>query len=269
MNRGTVLRLAAIGLVVGFFSGLFGVGGGIVLVPLLIVVVGFDQRRASGTSLAAVLPTAVSGMIAYASHGSVNWIAGALLAAGAIVGSLLGTWLLHHTRQKVLRWIFVIFLLIVAARLFFLVPNREMDLSFTPWVVAALLALGFITGVLSGLLGIGGGVFIVPALMIGFGISDLVAKGTSLLMMIPTAITGTIANVRRGNTDLKAALVLGSLSVPASIGGAALAWAVPPLLGSILFGLLLVYSAIQLSWNALRPPRPAPPADPASPADPS
>lgn len=254
-----ITRLALIGLIVGFFSGLLGVGGGIVLVPLLIVVVGYGQRRASGTSLAAVLPTAISGMASYASHGSVDWIAGVILAAGAVAGSLLGTWLLHHTHQRALRWIFIVFLLLVAARLFFLIPDRSVVLDFTPWVIFALVILGVVTGILSGMLGIGGGVFIVPALMLGFGVGDLVAKGTSLFMIIPTAVAGTIANVRRGNPDIKAAVIIGSLSVPASIGGAALAWSVPPMLGSILFALLVIYSAIQLSWEALRRPRLADP----------
>lgn len=254
-TSGRIIRLALIGLIVGFFSGLFGVGGGIVLVPLLIVVVGYGQRRASGTSLAAVLPTAIAGMVSYASHGSVDWIAGGILAAGAVVGSLVGTWLLQHTHQRALRWIFIVFLLLIAARLFFLIPDRSIELEFTPWVVVALVTLGVVTGILSGMLGIGGGVFIVPALMLGFGVGDLIAKGTSLLMIIPTAVVGTIANVRRGNADLKAAAIIGLLSVPASIGGAAIAWLVPPLLGSILFALLLIYSAVQLAWNAFRKPR--------------
>lgn len=254
-NRGRILRLAVIGLVVGFFSGMFGVGGGVVLVPLLIVVLGYNQRRASGTSLAAVLPTSIAGMIAYASHGSVDWIAGALLAAGAIGGSLLGTWLLHLIRQMVLRWIFVGFLLLIAVRVFFLVPDRAVTLDFTPWLIAGLLVLGFITGTLSGLLGVGGGVFVVPALMLVFGVGDLVAKGTSLLMIIPTAVTGTIANVKRGHTNLAGAAMIGLLAVPASIGGSALAWAVPPALSSVLFALLLLYSAVQLAWSALSSPR--------------
>jgi len=254
-NRGRIIRLAVIGLVVGFFSGLFGVGGGIVLVPLLIVVLAYNQRRASGTSLAAVLPTAIAGMIAYAAHGSVDWIAGGLLAAGAIAGSLLGTWLLHHIHQMVLRWIFVGFLLLVAVRVFFLVPDRSVELDFTPWLVVGLLVLGFVTGTLSGLLGVGGGVFIVPAMMLVFGVGDLVAKGTSLLMIIPTAITGTISNVRRGHTNLGAAAVIGLLAVPASIGGSALAWVVSPAVSSVLFALLLLYSAVQLAWSALSSPR--------------
>ncbi len=259
LRASRIIRLALIGLVVGFFSGLFGVGGGIVLVPLLIVVVGFDQRRASGTSLAAVLPTAISGMASYAAHGSVDWIAGGLLAAGAVAGSFVGTWLLHHTHQKALRWIFIAFLLLVAVRLFFLIPDRSVVLEFTPWAIVALVVLGVVTGILSGMLGIGGGVFIVPVLMLGFGVGDLIAKGTSLLMIIPTALAGTISNVRRGNADLTAAAIIGGLSVPASIGGAALAWSVPPMLGSILFALLIIYCAVQLAWSALRTPKLADP----------
>ncbi|MBX3117191.1 MAG: sulfite exporter TauE/SafE family protein, partial [Cryobacterium sp.] len=162
-------------------------------------------------------------------------------------GSLLGTWLLHRIRQKVLRWIFVVFLVLVAVRMFFLVPDRSAELSYSVLAIVALIGLGFVTGVISGLLGVGGGVFIVPALMLIFGLGDLVAKGTSLLMIIPTAITGTLANFRRGHTDLKASALIGVVSIPASIGGAALAWAVPAALGSILFAILLVYCAIQLA----------------------
>ena len=247
-----LLALAGVGIAVGFFSGLFGVGGGIIMVPLLILVMGLSQRMASGTSLAAVLPTAISGLIGYAASGNVDWIAGAVLAAGAIGGSLLGTWLLHHIPQRLLRWIFVFFLAIVAVRMFFLVPDRAADLEFGVATVIGLVALGLVTGTLSGLLGIGGGVIIVPALMLIFGVGDLVAKGTSLLMMIPTAFTGTIANARRRNVDLRASAVIGLFAIPASFGGVAVAVLMPPALSSALFAILLAYSTAQLAWNAWR-----------------
>ncbi len=83
-----------IGLIAGLLSGLFGVGGGTVIVPLLVLVLGFDQRIAAGTSLAAIVPTATVGVISYAIHDSVAWIPALLLAAGAVVGAQLGTWLL-------------------------------------------------------------------------------------------------------------------------------------------------------------------------------
>ena len=247
-----LLSLAVIGLVVGFFSGLFGVGGGIILVPLLISTLGFPQRLASGTSLAAVLPASVAGLTGYALSGSVDWVAGVVLAIGAVGGSLVGTWLLHRMPQRLLRWIFIAFLAVVAVRMFFLVPDRAADLEFTVATVFGLLALGLVTGVLSGLLGIGGGVIIVPALMLLFGVGDLVAKGTSLLTIIPTAVAGTLANRRRGHVDLRASAVIGLLAIPASFGGVAVSVLMPPALGSILFALLLAFSAAQLAWHGWR-----------------
>ena len=246
------VKLAAIGLLGGFFSGMFGVGGGIVLVPLLVLVLRMPQRLASGTSLAAILPTAVAGTIGYAVQGSVDWVAAALLAAGAIAGSLLGTWLLAKLPQTVLRWMFIAFLVIVAARMFFLVPDRAASLTFDAATIVALVALGIITGILSGLLGVGGGVIVVPALMVLFGVGDLMAKGTSLLMMIPTSLTGTLANTKRGNVDLKAAAIVGILATIASTAGVAVAAIVSPQLGAILFAILLVFSATQLAIGAIR-----------------
>lgn len=183
-----VATCVGIGLLSGLMSGLFGVGGGTVIVPLLVLLLRFDQRLASGTSLAAVVPTAVVGVVSYAMHGSVAWIPALILAAGAVVGAQLGTWLLARMPLTALRWAFVGFLVVVIVSLFLVIPSREATLALTWPIGAALAATGVVTGVLSGLLGVGGGIVVVPALMLLFGASDLVAKGTSLLMMIPTAI---------------------------------------------------------------------------------
>lgn len=249
---GRMWRLALIGVIAGFFSGLFGVGGGIVIVPLLVMMLGFGQRLASGTSLTAILPTAVAGSIGYLLRGEVDWIAAACLAGGAIVGSLLGAWLMHIIPQGVLRWLFIIMQLGMAIRLAFLIPERGITLDYDLVGVLAMAGLGLFTGILSGLLGVGGGVIVVPGMMILFGMGDLVAKGTSLLMMIPTSITGTLANLRRGNTQVRSAVIIGALAVPASFGGVAVAAAVPPQMGSILFAALLLFTSAQLAYRAIK-----------------
>jgi uncharacterized membrane protein YfcA len=246
------MKVALIGLGAGFFSGLFGVGGGILIVPLLVLLLGFGQRLASGTSLTAILPTAIAGSIGYLLHGQIDWAVAACLAVGAIGGSLLGSWLLQRIPQGVLRWLFIAFQLAMAVRLFFLVPERDAGIALDLPTALALLALGVVTGILSGLLGVGGGVIVVPALMVFFGMGDLVAKGTSLVMMIPTSVTGTIANLRRGNTDVGTALTIGAFAIPASFGGVAVATVIPPALGSVLFALLLLFTAVQLAIRALR-----------------
>jgi uncharacterized membrane protein YfcA len=241
-----------IGLAAGLLSGLFGVGGGTVIVPLLVLLLGFDQRLAAGTSLAAIVPTATVGVIAYASHGSVAWIPALLLAAGAIFGAQIGTWLLPRISQTALRWAFVAFLVLVIVMLFVVVPSRDSELELTWLSGAALVVLGLGTGVVSGLIGVGGGVIVVPVLMLGFGTSDLVAKGTSLLMMIPAAISGTFGNVRRRNVDLVAAAVIGGAACTTTALGAWIATLLDPFVASILFAMFLAFIAVQMAVRAVR-----------------
>lgn len=244
-----------IGLLAGLLSGLFGVGGGTIIVPLLVLLCRFDQRLAAGTSLAAILPTAVVGVVSYALNGSVAWLAALLLATGAVAGAQLGTWLLPRLPVRVLQWGFVAFLLVVIANLFWVIPSRDVDLVIGWGNGLALLAVGVVTGVLAGLLGVGGGVVVVPALILLFDASDLIAKGTSLLMMIPTALSGTIGNVRRKNADLKAAAWIAVGSCATTVLGAYLARVLDARVATPLFALFLLAIAAQLAVKALRTPR--------------
>ncbi len=246
-----VLCLAT-GLAAGLLSGLFGVGGGTVIVPLLVLLLRFDQRLAAGTSLAAIVPTAMVGVISYAATGSVAWIPALILAGGAVIGAQGGTWLLPRVPVTALRWGFVGFLVVVIVTLFIVIPSRDAELPLTVGIGFALAGLGLITGVLAGLLGVGGGIIVVPALMLGFGTSDLIAKGTSLLMMIPTALSGTIGNVRRRNVDLLAAVLIGGAACTTTALGAWIATIVDPLVGNILFAAFLAFIAVQMALKAVR-----------------
>ncbi|MFT4280940.1 sulfite exporter TauE/SafE family protein [Microbacterium sp.] len=247
-----VLSCIAIGLIAGLLSGLFGVGGGTVIVPMLLLLLHFDQRLAAGTSLAAIVPTATVGVVSYAIHGSVAWIPALILAAGAVVGAQIGTWLLARLPQNALRWGFVGFLLVVIVMLFVVIPSRDAELELTWLTGLGLAGLGVFTGIMAGLLGVGGGVIVVPALMFLFGTSDLIAKGTSLLMMIPTAISGTIGNVRRANVDLLAAALIGVAACTTTAVGAWVATLLDPFVSNILFAAFLLFIASQLSVRAWR-----------------
>ncbi|NYF17743.1 hypothetical protein HDC37_002588 [Microbacterium sp. AK009] len=252
--RGTrfVFTCLGVGFIAGLMSGLFGVGGGTVVVPLLVLVLGYGQRLAAGTSLAAIVPTAAVGVIAYAVNDSVAWIPALILAAGAVVGAQIGTWLLPRTPVTVLRWGFVGFLVIVIVSLFLVIPSRDAGLPLTVVTVLGLIALGVVTGILAGLLGVGGGVIVVPVLLLLFGTSDLLAKGTSLLMMIPTAISGTVGNLIRRNVDLPAAAIVGVAACVTAPVGTWLATLVDPQLGNILFAAFLTIIAVQMAMRAIR-----------------
>jgi uncharacterized membrane protein YfcA len=247
-----ILTCIGVGLLAGLLSGLFGVGGGTVIVPLLVLILGFDQRLAAGTSLAAIVPTATVGVISYAVHDSVAWIPALILAVGAVGGAQLGTWLLPRLPLTTLRWAFVGFLVVVIVSLFIVVPSRDADLPLTPVTIGGLVLLGVITGTLAGILGVGGGIIVVPALMLLFGTSDLIAKGTSLLMMIPTAVSGTIGNIRRRNVDLVAAALVGGAACTTTALGAWIATLVDPLTGNVLFAVFLVIIAGQMALRAIR-----------------
>ncbi|MBD7956147.1 sulfite exporter TauE/SafE family protein [Microbacterium sp. Sa4CUA7] len=251
-NARFILSCLGVGLAAGLLSGLFGVGGGTVIVPLLVLLLHFDQRLAAGTSLAAIVPTATVGVISYAVNGSVAWVPALILAAAAVIGAQVGSWLLARLPQNALRWGFVGFLVIVIVSLFVIVPSRDAELTLTWLTGTGLVVLGFITGILAGLLGVGGGVVVVPALMLLFGTSDLIAKGTSLLMMIPTALSGTIGNLRRHNVDLLAAALVGVAACTTTAVGAWIATLLDPFTANVLFAVFLSFIAVQMALRALR-----------------
>jgi len=112
------VRLVLIGLVAGFFSAMFGVGGGIVIVPLLLLVCGWAARAATATSLAAIGITAVSGVIAYAFHGEVRVGYAALVGLPAAVSVVGATAIQQRLRSRSVELLFAIFVFGVAVWLF-------------------------------------------------------------------------------------------------------------------------------------------------------
>lgn len=104
------VRLVAIGLVAGFFSALFGVGGGIVIVPLLVGVAAFAAREATATSLGAIVITATAGVVLYALHGEVDPAYAALVGVPAMAGALIGTAAQQRLTTRTLTTLFAVFL---------------------------------------------------------------------------------------------------------------------------------------------------------------
>lgn len=263
--RTRLIALIAVGLVGGLLSGTFGVGGGIIMVPLLVWWAGFDQRHAAATSLIAIVPTAIVGSAAYAIQGQVHFLGSLLVAAGAIGGTLIGTRLLKRLSLNWLRWLFIVLLLVVVARTLIEPPTRAGGFEITPWAVVGLIALGVVMGILAGLFGIGGGVIAVPVFIALFGMSDLLAKGTSLLALLPAAVTGSIANTRNRLVRVGDGLLVGIPAVLASFAGVALAFWMDPVIGSYAFAILVLLACVQMIVRAIRAQRkkPEPPAEPA------
>jgi uncharacterized membrane protein YfcA len=234
---------AIVGLAAGLLGGLFGVGGGIIVVPGLIAFVGMERRLAHGTSLAATLPIAAASLITYLAHGNVDWPVALFLAIGAIIGAVVGTHLLNVIPKNVLVLVFVITVLATATRL--LVSSESNGrVELTATMALLLVFVGFLTGTLAGMLGIGGGVIMVPFMVVGLGMVPVVAKGTSVAVIVPTAIMGTFRNRKNANVDIRVAALVGAFGAVSAVVGATISDRLGDQLSNIMFALLLVFVAI-------------------------
>ena len=118
MDRRRVWILAAIGTAGGAFSGLFGIGGGVVMVPLLILWLGYEERTATGTSLAAIAIIAAFAAAVQGAYGNVHVEEGLLVGIPAVGGVLLGTWLQQRVPVRWISGLFALLLVAVAIELF-------------------------------------------------------------------------------------------------------------------------------------------------------
>lgn len=251
-NRPAITGLLGLGALTGLVSGLFGVGGGVVIVPALVAAFRMDQRRAAATSLVALLPISIAGTVTYAISGQVQPLAALLLAAGSVIGSPLGVRLLHRISSRALPWIFVGFIALVIVMLLISPPSRAGEISIGWWSGAALVGIGLIAGVLSGLVGVGGGVVAVPGLEVVVGAGDLLARGTSLAMMIPTTVVGILSHRKHLDVDLRTGLLLGGAAVVVTPLGSWLAHLLDPRVGSVLFVAFLVVVSVVVVMRGRR-----------------
>ena len=216
MGSGRIVGLAS-GVLGGFFAGLAGVGGGIVMIPLMTWLAGLSQHRAHGTSLVAIVFTGAVGAGTYSLHRAVDWKVSLMLAVGAILFARLGALYAHSLSERRLKRGFGIFLLFVSIMLLFQGHLFSRVLALGVWSrMITLFATGAFAGFVSGMMGVGGGTVMVPPMVILAGMSQHLAQGTSLLAMVPIGATGALTHYRLGNVDTH---VAGGLVIGAMAGG--------------------------------------------------
>ncbi|MDO9549900.1 MAG: sulfite exporter TauE/SafE family protein [Methanoregula sp.] len=191
------------GITAGTASGLFGVGGGFLMTPVqywLSLSGGMDStlatRLAFGTSLAVMLPTMISGAAAHHSRGAVNWKAAIPMGCAAIFGGLAGGTLAAHLPGIVLRTFFAILIIVMAARMVWHI--RSCPVCEPRGSTGIYILIGFLIGIVSGLAGIGGGILLVPVLVILLGYSMHTAVGTSSACLIFSSAGAVTAYVING-----------------------------------------------------------------------
>ncbi|MEZ4299744.1 MAG: sulfite exporter TauE/SafE family protein [Polyangiaceae bacterium] len=202
---------AALALVVGALLGLLGGGGSILTVPMLVYILGVPASSAIPTSLVVVGATSFAAMIPAARAGHVQFRAGALIAGGAVAGAFGGGRLAHYLPGNVLLTAFAV--LMLGASLAMMRGRKNSGGEKRALAVPAALAVGVAIGILSGLVGAGGGFLIVPALVLVAGVSMRDAVGTSLFVIALQSAAGFAGQIAHAHLDVKLAAIVTVASI--------------------------------------------------------
>ncbi len=204
----------------GFFSGLTGVGGGAIMVPLMTSVLGMRQHAAHGTSLIVIIFSASASAVVYAAREGVAWGLVAALLPASVVGAYAGARLVQFVPASRLKQAFGVFVLSLGLRLL-LWPSVD-PLFAVSGAGEALLGggIGFAGGCLSGALGVGGGAIFVPALVLLLGAEQHEAQGASLCVIVAAAMVGAATHRKHGSVDMQVARWVVPAAVPAGVAGA-------------------------------------------------
>lgn len=235
-----------IGLSAGIFGGLIGIGGGAILIPLMTGILKMKQLKAGGTSLVVIICTGISGAVTYAWKGSVDLMAATLLASLAMLTARAGAYYADALPEWKLKRYFGAFMLMVTMLLLLKPYLFQISGPAQGWIkISALLLAGAVTGFLSGMMGIGGGVIMVPAMVLFAGFTQHAAQGSSLLAIVPIGMVGAFTHWRLGNvnTAILPALIPGTL-----IGtylGASFAHVLSELFLRILFAAVLLWTGVK------------------------
>lgn len=225
-----LIPAVAIGLFAGVLAGMFGIGGGVVIVPALIIFLGYQLSSASGTSLAALLlPVSIFATMQYYKAGFLSIKTSAKIALGLVTGVFFGAKIALSVDPFIMKSLYGVFLLytfynFADLKSFFTKNKQSSGLDVDENVedkTLALLGLGLLAGVLSGMFGIGGGLIITPFLMGVLKFSPKKAIGTSLgALLAPVGLPGVIAYQQADNLNILVACGIAFGLVFGSIAGA-------------------------------------------------
>ncbi len=248
--------LVLVGLAAGIFAGLFGIGGGVVIVPALVLFAGFSLVESTGTSLAAILlPVGILGVIAYYRARIIDIRASAYIAAGLVTTVAVGAWLAHSLPPDLVKKLYGVFLIYVSwtfidpvhrVRLLLghpLAPKTEPEAP--PRASAlALVGVGVAAGVMAGLFGIGGGNIIVPLLVVALGYPAKRAIATSLgTLLLPIGLPGVLYYFHAGTLDVGAAVWVALGLLVGTVFGARITIRLSTSIIKLLYGLFLLFVA--------------------------
>jgi len=243
-----------IGVAAGVFGGLVGLGGGVVIIPLLVSLKKLGQHKAHGASLVALIFTGSIGALTYALHSNMDVSAAVVLAAAALLPVRWGANYCCEVPEITLQRVFGVFLITMSLLLLskpYLPQFAPLDSELAR--VLVLLATGAATGFVAGLMGIGGGAVMIAAMVLLAGFDQHTAHGTALLAMVPVGIVGAWTHWQKGHVekDILRGLIPGI--VLGTIAGAGFAHLLVETGLRILFVAVLIWTGVRFAFKPTTP----------------
>lgn len=245
-----LLEMLGLGAALGFVGGLFGIGGGIIVIPLLVLGFGLDQAVAQGTALVMMVPNL---LIAWWRYNQRHPVA---LKTAAQIGVLActTTWLVAHLATRLpsdlMRMVFALFLLLVALRMLWPTPASSAATAARPRDLRYMPLVGVLGGSSMGLLGVGGGLVATPVLTGWFGQRQTVAQSLSLALVAPSSIIALMTYSSADRVDWALGLPLAAGGLFTVSAGVALAHRLPERRMRFAFAFMVLCTAL---WMLVKP----------------
>ena len=239
------LGLLFLGLIAGFLSAALGIGGGAIMVPALVLFFCYDMKKAVGTSLATIVPTALVGVIAHylIESANIKWLLVLFIVLGSVAGAKFGATLAKKMHNNILKKIFAVLIVFTGLKMTNIIKIPTQAIT-TITAYPLLIVLGLIAGSASALLGIGGGVIMVPVLNLFFGLNIHQAVATSLTVILPTTFAGAVFHRKFDNINIKALKFLIPTALIGGVLGAIFTNSMPSETIKIIFGIYLFAAAV-------------------------
>lgn len=256
---------ALVGVLIGIASGLLGIGGGTVMVPIFRLAFGMSATMSTATSLFAIIPTSISGAISHVKGKTCIPALGIAAGLGGACMSPIGVWLAQLSPDWLVMLAAALIIGYSAINMFkkaFKVPRAGQpaagvdasaptadDSSLSRKQLLQGAAIGLVAGLASGYVGVGGGFIMVPLMLSIIGIPMRKASGTSLIAVMILAIPGVIEQGIIGNINYLAGIAIVIGTIPGAVIGARLVTKVPERTLRLLFGCFLIVAAVMLVLN--------------------
>lgn len=211
-----ILVIVSISLVAGIIGAIVGIGGGFLIVPMLVFIFGLSAQVSAGTSLIALVFTALSGTVGYTWQRRIDYKLGLSLAVASAPGAVLGSIASAYLTSRIVTVLFGCFLILISIYIAFGTPPRSLRTDVAGWHrrlvdrngkefefavrhLAFAYPLVILSGFVAGFFGVGGGALQVPVMIMVLGVPPEIATATSALMIVASALSGAITHIQLSN----------------------------------------------------------------------